>query len=213
MTVGESVKKAIDDWKLGEFDPAMIHACFAVDGTAKKVYPHIKGSNARFTRLLRDNYDILGPMGAPGINLVDTRFPVKVKRPKAAGGQPDIADIIYGIHRCTHGHGDELPNGFELISNVAGPQGFTETIIKKGTIKPSEGSIQLSDRMIFGLLAVAVLSPANEDQKVPDGYHLTFGRKPLTLPINEWWGRAKDFPKIAATEPMPLVKLDFKEWK
>jgi hypothetical protein len=27
--------------------------------------------------------------------------------------------------------------------------------------------------------------------------------------INEWWGRAKDFPAIAAQEPMPQVKLDF----
>jgi len=203
MKVGDSVRKAIVDWELREFESAMLHACNAVDGTAKKVYPHA-GSNSRFTGLLRENYGVFGPMGVPGINLVKTRFPVKVERPKAEGGQPDIADVIYGIHRCTHGHGDELPNGFELLPDAAGPPSYTRMQIEKGRI-------QLSDRVIFGLLAVAVLSPANIGQAVPEGYCLTFGRN-VTLLINEWWGRAKDFPEIAATEPMPLVKLDFNEW-
>jgi hypothetical protein len=71
------------------------------------------------------------------------------------------------------------------------------------------GRVRISDRVIFGLLAVAVLSPANADQTVPDGYHLTFGRRPLRLEINDWWGHATDFPAIAATEPIPRVQLNF----
>lgn len=101
MNVGNSVRKAIDDWEQGESESAMLHAGNAVDGTAKRLYP-ILGSNARFTRLLRENYDIFSPMGAPGIDLVETRFPVKVLRPKAEGGKPDIADVLYGTHRCAH---------------------------------------------------------------------------------------------------------------
>ena len=178
----------------------MLHACNAVDGTAKKIYPG-SGSNSRFTRLLRENYEILGPMGVPGTNLVESRFPVKVERPKAKGGKPDIADVIYGVHRCAHGHGDELPNGFELIPDATGPAGITR-------MRMNKGSIQLSDRVIFGLLAVAVFSPVNIDQIVPDGYFLTYG-KSTTFQINEWWGRAKEFPEIAAKEPVPLVTLKF----
>lgn len=204
MNVGNSVRKAIDDWEAGELDAAMLHACNAIDGTAKKLYPKL-GSNARFTQLLRDNYSILGPMGFPGINLVDTRFPVKVERPKATGGKPDLADVIYGIHRCSHGHGDELPGGFELISDARGQPGHT-------TVEIQKGAIRLSDRMIFGLIAVAVMCPGNKNQQVPDGYHLTFGRAAEKLFINDWWGRAQDFPAIAAKEPMPSVTLDFKEW-
>ena len=72
MNVGNSVRKAVDDWELGELDAAMLHACNSIDGTAKKLYRSL-GSNARFTRCLRESYDILGPMGAPGIDLAGTR--------------------------------------------------------------------------------------------------------------------------------------------
>lgn len=203
MNVGNSVRKAIDDWELGDLESAMLHACNAVDGTARKLYPAL-GSNERFTRLLRKNYAILGPMGAPGIDLAETRFPVTVQKPKALGGKPDIADVIYGIHRCTHGHGDELPNGFALIPDAAGPERITHIIVERGRVR-------LSDRIIFGLLAVAVLSPANKDQSVPNDYHLTFG-KSAKLTINDWWGRASDFPSIAAQDPTPQVRLDFGDW-
>ena len=203
MNVGNSVRKAIDDWEQGELESAMLHACNAVDGTAKKLYP-THGSKARFTRLLRENYGVFGPMGTPGIDLAETRFPVKVVRPTAEGGKPDIADVIYSIHRCAHGHGGELPDGFELLTDAAGPPRYTRILVEKGRVR-------LSDRVIFGLLSVAVLSPANQGQSVPDGYHLTFGGKAV-LPINEWWGRAADFASIAAQEPLPQVELDFGDW-
>ncbi len=203
MNVGDSVRKAIEDWEHGEVESAMLHACNAVDGTAKKLYP-MRGSNERFTGVLRENYAILGPMGAPGIDLVETRFPVTVPKPKAPGGGPDIADVIYGIHRCAHGHGDELPDGFALIQDAAGQKRLTRMEVERGKVR-------LSDRIIFGLLAVAVLSPVNRDQSVPDGYYLTFGES-AKLVINEWWGRASDFPSIAAQDPMPQVKLDFGSW-
>lgn len=204
MDVGNSVRKAIDDWEINELDAAMLHTCNAIDGTAKKVYPKF-GSNARFTQLLRDNYSILGPMGCPGINLLETRFPIKVERPKTPDGKPDLADIIYGIHRCSHSHGDELPGGFALIPDARSEAGHT-------TIRVQREVIQLSDRIIFGLIAVAVMCPANMGQSVPDGYYLTFGRSVEKLIINEWWGRAADFPAIAVKEPMPLVTLDFSGW-
>lgn len=146
-------------------------------------------------------------MAIPGINLAETRFPVTVPNPLAAGGQPDFADIIYGIHRCHHGHGEALPGGFELLRDADGHPGRTRLEVQKKA--PGQGRIRFSDRAIFGLLAVAVLSPVNADQKIPGGYHLTFGRHPARLEINDWWGRAADFPAITAREPMPRVTLDF----
>ena len=41
-------------------------------------------------------------------------------------------------------------------------------------------------------------------------HHFTFGR--LKLPINEWWGRAADFPIIVVQDPLPQVTVDFASW-
>lgn len=202
MRVADSVRKSIDDWLQNEPDASMLHACNAVDGTAKLAYPG-QGSNARFTQLLRDNYFILGPMGLPGVNLEETRFPVRVPKPKAPGGRPDIADVIYGVHRCCHGHGEELPGGLELLPDAAGPP--RQTRLK---MRLADRTIQLSDRVIFGLLAVAILSPHNRGQRIDDGYYLTFGST-VRMTVNEWWGRAADFPAIAATDPAPSVRMVF----
>jgi hypothetical protein len=205
MIVSRSVRKTIDEWQQGDLESAMLHACSAVDGTARKLYP-TRGNKERFTRTLRENYGILGPMGAPGIDLVETRFPVTVKGPTAQDGKPDLADVIYGIHRCCQAHGDALPDGFELLRDVAGPKRLTRMLIERGKVR-------ISDRVIFGLLAVAVLSPANRDQvsKEVEGYFLTFGES-AKLVINEWWGRANEFPAIVAQDPAPQVKLDFRNW-
>ena len=200
--VGDSIRKAIDDSISGDTNFAMLHACNAIDGTAKKVYPTIHGNNLRFTTLLRDNYEILGPMGAPGF-IMDTRWPVTVQRPKASDGKPDIADVIYGIHRCSHGHGEDLPEGFELLNDAAGPPNITRLNVERG-------KVQLSDRMIFGLLAIAVLSEKSISQKVPEGYFLTYSTSKIY--INDWWGRKIDFLNILAQETLPSVKVDFSTW-
>ena len=201
-SVGNSVRKAIEDWSIGDYEFAMLHACNAIDGTAKKIFPNLQ-NNARFTKLIRDNYAIFGPMGLPGINLEDTRWPIAVKSPKAPGGLPDIADVIYGVHRCTHGHGDELPDGFDLWPNASVKDGKTRTCIERG-------KIQLSDRVIFALLGVAVLSKANIGQIAPEGYFLSFAD--TVMPINEWWGRADDFVPLVAAEQLPSVILNFPNW-
>ena len=62
MDVGNSVRIAIKLYEDGETEAAMWHACAAVDGTAAKVHPALNGNNARFTKLLRDNYFILEPV-------------------------------------------------------------------------------------------------------------------------------------------------------
>jgi len=204
MKVGNSVRKAIDDWEAKEYESAMLHACNAIDGTAKKAYPNADvGNKKRFTDFLRGNYAILGPMGLPQIDIVRQRFHVPIGgKATTADGIPDLADVIYGVHRCTHGHGDELPEGFELMPDAAGPAGYTR-------VRFDPGAVRLSDRIIFALIAVAVLSPHNRDQHVPAGYHLTFGSAAIRLEINEWWGRSADFGEVLALDPSISVNIDF----
>lgn len=176
----------------------MLHACNAVDGTAKKVYPGL-GVGARFRKLLRQNYNgILEPM-VPGINFEKTVFPISVSGASGPGGLPDVADILYVIHRCHHGHGEPLPVGWELISdstteparttmNFAGPNG--------------QWVVRLSDRIIFGMAAVALLSPTNIGEDLGDVYVMyKSSSSGITVQLdNGWWGRAADLTAITAMD-------------
>lgn len=203
MKVGKSVWKCIDEWSAGDDESAMLHACNAVDGTAKKVYPKL-GNKARFTTFMRDSYPIFGPMATPGIDIVNTRWPVQVTAPTAPGGYPDIADVIYSIHRCTHGHGDELPDGFGLLHNAAGEPEQT-------TLGVARGKVTLSDRTLFAMLAICIASPQNADQVTKEGYFLTFGRSERMI-INEWWGRHEDLVRVVQSIGLPQVTLNFGDW-
>ena len=74
-----------------------------------------------------------------------------------------------------------------------------------------KGAVRLGDRVIFALIAVAVLSKVNKGQVVPNEYFLTFGESEKML-INDWWGRESDFSALVAKVRLPKVKLDFGDW-
>jgi hypothetical protein len=197
MRVGESVRFALDHWGRGEWDAAMLHACNVVDATGKKRYRKL-GVAARFKRTVRDSLDIYGAMAMPTINLVKTRFPVSVKS-DMDDKRPDIADVIYGIHRCAHGHGDELPDGFELMP-------YQEPVV---ITRVAAGRIRMSAATVLGLLAVGVFAPENVGQAIPESYWLRWHAQ--KLPIFEWWGRQDDFRALIDQfqAQSPSVDIDF----
>jgi hypothetical protein len=204
MEVGKSISKAIAEGISGDLESAMLHACNAVDGTAKKVYPAL-GVGARFTTLLREGYaSILEPM-MPGINLERTVFPIRM-RGGGPGGLPDVADILYVVHRCHHGHGEPLPVGYELIPDTTTEPPRTTMNMK---LNPAgDWVLRLSDRSIYGMLAVALLSPANVSQ-VLDGVRLTYSSVSGDVRLwldNGWWGRADDFAAITAMDRKRISK-------
>jgi hypothetical protein len=197
--IAASIRKALTDFDLGDTDFSMMHACMAVDGTAKKHYPEVKQVGLRFARLLRDNYEILGPLGVPGIDIENTRWPVSIRSASASGGQADIADLIYGIHRCTHGHGDDLPEGFALLKEANNEDQVASLIA-------SSGKVQLSDCIIFALLAICVVSPLNVGMRISSGF-LTY-RNDIFV-INDWWGKRAEFLEVIRRHRHPVVKIDF----
>lgn len=201
MKVGESVRHSLEHWDRAEWDAAMLHACNAVDATGRKRYPKL-GVAGRFKRIIRESLDIFGAMAMPSLNIEETRFPVAV-RSDLPDERPDIADIIYGIHRCAHGHGDELPEGFELMPYVE-PQ---------AAMRIQGGTIRLSAATVPGLLAIAVFAPENLGQSVPnEDYQLRFHQH--VLPVSDWWGRQDDFRDIIAPirAASPLVTINFAHW-
>lgn len=198
MNVGESVRHALDHWDAGEWDAAMLHACNGVDGTGKKRYPQL-GVGARFKQTIRDGLDMFRVMGVAFINLEDTRFPIAVKS-DLPDKRPDIADVVYGVHRYTHGHGDDLPQGFELTDYAPGMSTLTVT----------QGTIRLPASVILGLLAVAVFAPENKGQDIPDSYNLSWRHH--VFHINGWWGWQDHFRELIARDTSPVITMDFTEW-
>jgi len=200
-----SVGKSIDDFLVGDLEGAMLHACNAVDGTARRSYVDFKdGNKARFTKLLRENYDILRPMSFPGLDIEKIRWAVKLSSKQKSNEWPDTADIIYCVHRCAHGHGDDLPEGFELI-----PDALTDNK-EKTTFHIEPGKVRISDRTIFGLLAIAVLSPVNSELKTKPGHWLSLREHQFL--INEWWGRKNEFLAVAVKYDELRVNLDLGNW-
>lgn len=200
--IAESIRKSIQDFELGDVEFSMMHACNAIDGTSRKLFPEMRKAGLRFTRAIRENYDLLGPLGMPGVNLETSRWPISVVGARAEEPLPDTADLIYGIHRCTHGHGDDLPDGFQLIAEANSGSDKVTTIIKPG-------GVRLSDCTIFALLTIAVLSPVNAGLKVPGDFYLTF-RKQKYL-INDWWGRKDEYLLSIPHLLMPSVHFNIPE--
>lgn len=205
MKIGKSVQKAIDEWLSGDMESAMLHARNAVDGTSRKQAYSASGNANRFKRFLRENYDLLGPIGLPGVDLVNSKFPIKLD-PKESAQFLDMADIIYRVHRCAHGHGDDLPLGFELIADAAGPADRTRMQWS------ADATLRLSDRIIFAMLATVVSAKQNVRELIPASHYLTIGTHPPSH-IHEWWGRKDEMLQISNCYPTPLITYDFSIWQ
>lgn len=169
MKVGDSVRLAIDDFERGETESAMLYACNAVDGSSAKLYPKL-ANGKRFTKLIRDNYATFGLMAVRGLDAHETRWPVPVRSTlstKTLIEWPDTADLIWVIHRCNHGHGDEVPSNFALIDDNIGIA--SELHVERGVVR-------LPWNTVFGLLAIAIGEPVNRGQIAGDGQYLTWAR-------------------------------------
>ena len=178
----------------------MLHACNAVDGVGNARYPQLGVAN-QFRRTIRDSTDIFGVMTAQGVDFDQSRFPIAVKS-DLPDGRPDIADVLYGIHRRSHGHSDDLPNGFELTP--PGP-------VVSGVNIWRDGKIQLPAAAVIGLLAIAVFAPESKGQVIPHSYQISWYQR--VFHISDWWGWQDHFREIISVAQVPQVPLDFgKSW-
>ena len=194
MKLCRHVLHAIEDADAAKFDSALLHACIAIDATAKRLLPTESQVRRRFVQSLRDYYWIVEPMVGAGINLVDTKFSnVKLR----STSSPDLADIVYEIFRCSHAHGDEVPPEFSVIATQGGFNSLWGL---------ADGQLHMPDRIVWALLAVTVFCKANRDQKTTGKYFLSLGEERFL--IRDWWGREDDFREIAARYNRVRVKLD-----
>jgi hypothetical protein len=196
MKITEHIRCVFDDAQAGKLEAALLHACISIDATARRLYPSMIGSGARFTRCIREYLWLVEPMVGLGINLAETKFS-NLTLPRSKG-PPDFADVIYAIHRNSHAHGDEVPISYELIRTI-GPYGSVCHLAPE--------CLRIPDRIVWALTAVAVFSRKNPEYRGWGGdRYLSWGEQRFT--IADWWGRETDLMPIAASWNSIRVKME-----
>jgi hypothetical protein len=198
MKISEHIKSSLDASDRRELDQAMLFACLAVDGTAKKMYPDIKMVGDRFRKFISDHLDIIELMHG-GLNLQETVFPFPDNKGNIG---IKFEDIVYEKFRCSLAHGDELPDGYGINVKVADG-------IQQFMIDIENQSMTLPESVIYALGLPCVLAPANHEQKI--GSNLYHYRDPINhYVIDRWWGMIDCARKIMDFEHQVRVKMDFK---
>lgn len=175
----------------------MLHACLAVDGTAKKSYPSLSTVGGRYRKFINDNLDIIELMFG-GLNLEETIFPFKDAKGKIG---MTFSDIVYEKFRCSLAHGDELPDGFGVSVQIA-------ELHQQFSIDIANRSMTLPQSAIYGLGLICVLAPVNSDQKI--GSNLYHYRDSVnTYVVDRWWGKRECAREIMDFEAAIRVKIDF----
>lgn len=181
MHVSQQVLIAIEDGVRatnGRADSALLHACLAMDGTARQLYPG-KGVAERYIQIIRDYMWLIEPMIGGGINLIDTRFDnVKIQTQRRFIQSPDFAEIIYYNFRCNLAHGEEIPQCFMVtIANGSDASAWY--------LGPDR--VHMPNRLIWALLSVVVFCRVNKGIRTMGDHVLTFQNH--VFPISKWWGR------------------------
>lgn len=177
----------------------MWHATAALDETAYKRYPTLDPAS-RFRRAVRDDVDIFAAMTAPDINLVESRFPVPASS-DLPDGRPDIADVLYAVHRYLHEDENAMLAGCEITAHAEGVPMF----------EIGSGRLWLRGSAVLGLLGIAVFAGENKGELIPEPY--TLGWREHVFHISGWWGWQNHFRDIVSHTPIPLYTLDFaEEW-
>jgi len=198
VKIADHIKHSLDALDKQDMDQAMLYACLAIDGTAKKTYPHTSQVGARFRKFINDNLDIVELMFG-GINLVETLFPFKDAKGKIG---VTFSDIVYEKFRCSLAHGDELPDGFDVTVQIAdGHQIFSVDIKNQ--------SMTLPQSAITGLGLICVLAPVNAQQKIGNNAYRYWDRV-NTYVVDDWWGKVDAARAIMDFKTAIRIKMDFK---
>jgi hypothetical protein len=197
MKISDHIKYSLDACDSRELDKAMLFACLAVDGTAKRMYPDIQKVGERFRKFIIEHLDIIELMFG-GLNLKETVFPFKSNKGSIG---VKFEDIVYEKFRCSLAHGDELPDGYGITVKVADG-------IQQFRIDIDGQSMTLPESAIYAIGLPCVLAPVNADQTI--GSNLYHYRDPINFyVIDRWWGKVECARKIMDFENQIRVTMDF----
>ncbi len=199
MKISDHIKSSLDAADARELDKAMLFACLAVDGTAKKLYPEIDKVNVRFKKFIIDHLDIIELMFG-GVDLHNTLFPLKSNKGECG---LKFEDIVYEKYRCNLAHGNELPGGYALTLKVS-------ENVHRFMIDIEDQSMTFPESVIFALGLTCVLSPVNADQKIGSNLY-RYNDSINQFVVDRWWGKIDCARSIMDFESQVKVKIDFSE--
>ncbi|MFM9033221.1 MAG: hypothetical protein ACKOQ4_02860 [Mycobacterium sp.] len=200
MSVGEEVQSSLDHWSAQQWRNAMWHATAALDETAAKRHPSMDTA-ARFRRTVREDVDVFGAMAGAEIDFSTSRLPLPVHS-DLPDGRPDIADVLWAVHRYLHEDESVMAAGCQISPHAEGVPLFDI----------HSGRLWLRASAALGLLAIAVFSPENKGEPIPGDYHL--GWQQHTFHVVGWWGWRDHFREIVRNAAVPQYELDFgAEWE
>ncbi len=205
MELQDHIFASIDAYTRGEIEHSLHHVCIAVEGATRNFFNKDKVSNKDYKNFVRNYYWIIEPMIGGGINLEETKF----SGAKITDGyenlilDPDLADIIYHIFRCSNAHSKAVTSNYQLLPFR---DGYSEWII-------ADGLVQMPERVIWALIAICVFSKGNLQIKTSGEYHLTWGSESLGIDtriflIKDWWGKENDFKTFI--DKQNILRVTFK---
>lgn len=197
MKIADHIRHSLEACDSRDLDKAMLFACLAVDGTAKKMYPQINKVGERFRKFIVEHLDIMELMHG-GLNLQETVFPFKDRKGNVG---VKFEDIVYEKFRCSLAHGNELPDGYGVTVKV-------QDGIQQFMIDIENQSMTLPESAIYALGLPCVLAPVNADQRIgSNSYHY---RDPINhYVVDRWWGNVECARRIMDFESQVKVKMDF----
>lgn len=197
MKIADHIRHSLEACDSRDLDKAMLFACLAVDGTAKKMYPQINKVGERFRKFIVENLDIIELMHG-GLNLQETVFPFKDGKGNVG---VKFEDIVYEKFRCNLAHGNELPDGYGVTVKV-------QDGIQQFMIDIKNLSMTLPESAIYALGLPCVLAPVNADQRIgSNSYHY---RDPINhYVVDRWWGNVECARMIMDFENQVKVRMDF----
>ncbi|MBX3616734.1 hypothetical protein [Nitrosomonas sp.] len=197
MKIADHIRHSLEACDSRDLDKAMLFACLAVDGTAKKMYPQIDKGGERFRKFIVEHLDIIELMHG-GLDLQETVFPFKDSKGNVG---IKFQDIVYEKFRCNLAHGNELPDGYGVTIKV-------QDGIQQFMIDIKNQSMTLPESAIYALGLPCVLAPANADQRIgSNSYHY---RDPINhYVVDHWWGNVECARRIMDFENQVKVKMDF----
>lgn len=208
MKLQHHVLYAIDDFFNNKKDAALMHACFAIDGTAKKLFPNQISGKKNYKECLRNYWWLIEPFIGSGLNLEETRW-THLTLEDGHGKiitDPDLADIIYHIFRCNNAHGEAVPLEYDLLPVS---DGFSRWIVGL-----EDKRLHMPERVIWALLAVAVFSKVNLGTKTEGGHFLSWGSETLDIGIKNFiikdsWGKEDEIREFLFKHEHIRVKMNF----